>query len=218
MEESGGSVREDALERFAAGLEEALSRYGRERSAFLNHLFSYSPLTEADRREVEGLVMQLGDERIDAREQATAALLARGRPALMVLRTLPAATDAEVRARTAFALRELERLDALVEAGGWERDVPYLAEHTDPRARRRLDRILSRLAPFDGEGLSGISVEALSEWWLQAQERIRWDTDRDCFVECDPGNEMCRAGFRPEDSFFMEKSNQLSGDRYEHET
>jgi hypothetical protein len=177
--ESPDALMVDArLEGVAVRLEKGIEEYPRRREGFLDFLFSHRAVTDEDRRAVARMVEKLGDDDVRTRERATAALVAHGFPALMILRKREVPPgDAEVRARLRLVLRSLERLDALCRAGGWERNVPYLASLEDARAVRRLEWILADVV--DREEV--VPWDSIREWWTEVATRVRWDPEADRF-------------------------------------
>lgn len=182
-ESNDRAAAEEALERLADRLEGSLRDYEREQADFLNYLFSRRPVTEGDRRQVSHLVENLGADEIRVRERSTSALVGYGYPALVLLRAWPSlTTDPEVCERIAVALRELERRETFCRAGGWERNVPYLAAHTDPRARARLDRILAEVSVSEDASPGDMDVETLADWWARVSALVRWSPRADCYT------------------------------------
>jgi hypothetical protein len=158
----GPTVPESVLQRLCDGLTGALSSYERERARFLEYLFSFAPVDGDASARARRLIQRLSDDDYDVREHVTRDLVALGQPALRAIHALNNRCP-ETLARCKDVKRELEGLDAV--ARGWERNVPYLRRLDDPRARRRLDRIIGSPA----------------ERWTER----RWDEDLDKYVEGD---------------------------------
>jgi hypothetical protein len=76
--------------------------------------------------------------------------------------------------------------DALIRGAGLERDVEFLARLNDPRAARRLARILGQVSPFSTRGLppAGPDLAArMHDWWADSKDRVRWDEKEDRYIE-----------------------------------
>jgi hypothetical protein len=159
---SGPTLPETAFRRLSDGLVGALSSYEQEHARFLDYLFSFAPADGEASARARRLIQHLSDDDYDVRERATRELVALGQPALRAIRDLNSGCP-ETLARCKSVRRQLEGLDAVTR--GWERNVPYLLGLDDPRARKRLDRII------------GSAVER----WTQ----LRWEEDLDMYVEGD---------------------------------
>jgi hypothetical protein len=182
-ESNDRAAKDQALERLADGLEASLRGYEREQADFLNYLFSRRPVTDGDGREIAKLVEQLGAEEPVVRERATTALARYGYPALVLLRAAPRpTTDVEVCERILIVLRELEGRETFCQAGGWERNVSYLAVHPDSRAQVRLDRILAEISASEDVSLGDMDPESFEEWWARMCARVRWSPVGDCYT------------------------------------
>ncbi len=97
---------EDVMEADEALLRE--HRVGTDGPALLA-FFRERTLTEADRERLADLVRQLGSDDFAQREKASAALVARGTPAVPFLRPAATSTDAEVARRARACLEEIDR-------------------------------------------------------------------------------------------------------------
>ncbi len=149
-----------------------------ERRAFLAYLFTFRPLTGRDEADVRALVAKIdsGD-----RESASA-LAAAGAPARIVFERIEPDLGVTARVRARAALGGGERVDGLVRGAGLDHDVQFLARLRDPRARARLQAILSRVEPFEKPGLreQGMDLrEVLHDWWIVSKDRVCWDAEAD---------------------------------------
>jgi hypothetical protein len=159
---SGPTIADPVLQRLCDGLTGALSSFEQEHARFLNYLFSFAPAEGEASAKARRLIYRLSDDDYDVRERATRDLISLGQPALQAIRALNSRCP-ETLARCENVRRELEGLDAVTR--GWERDVPYLLRLDDPRARRRMDRIIGSAA----------------QRWME----LRWDEALDMYVEGD---------------------------------
>jgi hypothetical protein len=139
----GPTVPESVLQRLCDGLKGALSSFEREHARFLDYLFSCDPVDGEASARARRLIQGLSDDDYDVRERAARDLVALGQPALRAIRGLNSRCP-ETLARCGDVRRALEGLDAVTR--GWERNVPCLLRLVDPRARRRLDRIIGSAA------------------------------------------------------------------------
>lgn len=166
-------------------LEKAFDSYNRTRKEFLDYLFSFRPVTADDREQVGKRIEQFSDNSIDVREEAGRRLVAMGRPAWVALKALDLdGRDEETKSRVAAALLELRGWNELVESGGLDHDLGYLARHSDARAYERLKKILSGVRPFSVDGVPerGPALDQyLRGWWDYSKSRVSWNADTDRF-------------------------------------
>jgi len=70
--------------------------------------------------------------------------------------------------------------------GGLERDIEFLTNLDDPRAYKRLKRILSGVRPFSKSGFpekgNGLG-EYLRGWWAYHKKDVRWNVAQDAYEQ-----------------------------------
>ena len=142
-----------------------------EKAAVLDHLFSFRPVTDADRRAVLAALARLGDPDLSVREAARSELLAGGGAVRAAIDALEhSGLDLALRIRAREALEEADGVDRIVRGPGLERDVDFLTRLRDPRGAERARAILGGLVAPDAD---------LHDAWSALRSRVRWNPELD---------------------------------------
>ncbi len=167
----------------------ALARKTVTAPALIDYILSYAPASDAARAAAEKrlreLLPRLDSDDPDAREDAHSQIVHMGRGAHDVLKTLAwEAKTADGGARVKEIVTQFDAARAATDPTGLQRDVLFLAQIDDPRARERLKRILGGVRPFDTDGMpeGAGAADYLCGWWAWAQHRVTWDAAKDAYV------------------------------------
>ena len=156
--------------------------------ALIGYILSYGPIDSQaeDRKRIAELLLQLDSDDLEARDNADSQMLALGHRAFLCLETSdwkPASVEGVTRLKTIRA--QLAAMRDIVESGGLQKDIRFLARLDDPQVHRRLRRILGGVRPFATDGFpepGAKLADYLGAWWGYAQDSISWDVAKDVYV------------------------------------